>query len=202
MKLSLSGLAKIHAASLVLFENDKNAFSGFEIGFYNRKTRAFDVMYTSNLEVFAEEVSGWTDWDQSTYFAEKLRAFKKTVIENGCKAFDYNENDLNVFNHGDLWTNNILFNYNGDNPSEAIILDFQYSFYGSASLDLLYFLFTSLADHLRIERMEELIQFYYYELKDLLQRLNYNMNKLPSLQNFHIEVLRKYFYGKLLAKKV
>lgn len=195
MELGLSGLAKIHAASMILSEKDKNAFKGFEHGFYNRKTRAFDTMYESNLAVFAEEVSTWTDWEQSGYFASKLKAFQSTVMENGCKAFDYNEDDLNVFNHGDLWTNNILFTYNGESPTEAIILDFQYSFFGSASLDLLYFLFTSLPDHLRIERMEELIQFYYYELKDLLQRLGYDMAKLKSLHSFQNEVLQKYFYG-------
>lgn len=201
MKLSLSALAKIHAASIILFEKDKSAYEGFEIGLYNRKTTAFDRMYLSNLEVLTEEVASWIDWDLSDYFASKLKSFQQNLIENGCKAFDYNEIDLNVFLHGDFWTNNIMFTYDDENkPSEAIIIDFQYSFFGSAALDLLYFLFSSASDHLRIEKMEELVQFYYYELRNLLEKFKYDVKKLPSLLNFQAEYLRKYFYGKFYCK--
>lgn len=196
MKLALAGLAKIHAASMVLYEKDKNAFKDFEMGFYNRQTRAFDVMFTSNLEVLTDEVATWVDWSESKYFAAKLKEFQKTLMENGCKAFDFNEDELNAFNHGDLWTNNILYTYEKSAPSEAIILDFQYSFFGSAVLDLQYFLFTSLPDALRFEKMEELIQFYYYQLKDLMERLSYDMRKFPSLHGFQIEFFKKIFYGK------
>lgn len=103
MKLSLSGLAKIHAASLILKDKDADAFKAFDIGFYNRKTRAFDAMFISNLRVFSEEVATWKDWTESDYYATKLRNFQESLIENGCKVFDFNKNDLNVFNHGDLW---------------------------------------------------------------------------------------------------
>lgn len=198
MKLGLAGLAKIHAASMVLYEKDKNSFKDFEIGFYNRKTRAFDTMYTSNLEVFIEEVATWSDWNLSGYFADKLRKFQSTLIENGCKAFDFNEEDINVLNHGDLWTNNILYTYNQYQcPTEAIILDFQYSFFGSAALDLEYFLFTSLPDSIRGEKMEEMLQYYYYNLKDLLERLNYDISKIPTLHGFQLEFLKKLFYGEI-----
>jgi Ecdysteroid kinase-like family len=59
-----------------------------------------------------------------------------------------------------------------------------------------YFLYTSSVDELRLERIEELIQYYYYELRDLLSRLNYDMRKFPTLHGFQMQVFKKYFYGE------
>ena len=70
------------------------------------------------------------------------------------------------------------------------------------NLCLQYFLFTSTVDDLRQEKMEELIQFYYYELSDLLKRLDYDRAKIPSLHNFQLQVLKKYFYGELTVNAV
>lgn len=67
---------------------------------------------------------------------------------------------------------------------------------------LQYFLFTSTVDDLRQEKMEELIQFYYYELSDLLERLDYDKAKIPSLQKFQLQVLKKYFYGESTVNAV
>jgi hypothetical protein len=47
--------------------------------------------------------------------------------------------------------------------------------------------------------MEELFQFYYYELRSLLTRLDYDMKDFPSLHRFQLEAQRKYFYGELLS---
>ena len=44
--------------------------------------------------------------------------------------------------------------------------------------------------------MEELQQYYYYELKNLLCQLGYDMKKFPTLHEFHRQILKKYFYGK------
>lgn len=43
--------------------------------------------------------------------------------------------------------------------------------------------------------MDEMIQFYYYEVKELLIKLDYDMKKFPTLQNFQVQVQKKYFYG-------
>jgi hypothetical protein len=45
--------------------------------------------------------------------------------------------------------------------------------------------------------MEELIQYYYYELKDVLTRLGYDMKKVPTLHAFQMQVFKKYIYGKM-----
>lgn len=137
IKLSLKALARIHAASVVLNEREKGIFKNFDTGFYTRKTDAFHVFFKSGLEVVTNEVAKWNEWNQSAYFAEKLKNLQAHLIENGRKAFDCDENDFNCLNQGDLWTNNVLFRYeSSETPHEAIILDYQFFFFGSAALDL------------------------------------------------------------------
>ena len=44
--------------------------------------------------------------------------------------------------------------------------------------------------------MEEMQQYYYYELENMLKKLGYDMKKFPTLHQFHLQILKKYFYGK------
>lgn len=91
-----------------------------------------------------------------------------------------------------------MFKYNDNNePVDVILLDFQFCCYGSPAIDLLYFIHTSCIEDLRENRVEELIQFYYNQLKDILNRLNYNISQLPTLHQFQQQMLKKYFYGML-----
>lgn len=55
---------------------------------------------------------------------------------------------------------------------------------------------TSASEDLQHNMLEELIQFYYYELKDILARLEYDMEKLPTLHKFQLQIQRKYFWGE------
>ncbi|XP_070507690.1 uncharacterized protein [Chironomus tepperi] len=196
VKLSLKCLARMHAASVVLHDKDKNVFKNFDTGFYTRRTDAFHVFFKSSLEVLAKEIANWTDWDESSYYAKKLTALVPNLIEKGRKSFDCEDGDFNCLNQGDLWTNNVMFQYEApNNPKKAVILDFQFFFFGSAALDLHYFLFTSVHDDMRLEKMDEMVRFYYNEVKQLLTRLNYDMKKFPSLHNFQVQVLKKLFYA-------
>ena len=89
-----------------------------------------------------------------------------------------------------------MFKYNNENePVDVILLDFQYCCYASPAIDLLYFIHTSCVDDLRENRVDELTQYYYYQLKDILNRLNHKIGKIPTLHEFQQQVLKKYFYG-------
>jgi len=137
VKLSLKCLARMHVASVILHEKDKNVFKDFDTGFYTRRTDAFHVFFKSGLEVLSNEVEKWTDWKESAYYAKKLKEMIPNLIENGRKSFDCEDGDFNCLNQGDLWTNNVMFQYNASNyPAKAVLLDFQFLFFGSAALDL------------------------------------------------------------------
>lgn len=69
-------------------------------------------------------------------------------------------------------------------------------------INLQYFLFTSTIDELRQEKMDELFQYFYYELQSLLTRLDYDMKKFPTLHEFQMQAQKKYFYGELNEKNL
>ncbi|KAG5672061.1 hypothetical protein PVAND_002220 [Polypedilum vanderplanki] len=196
IKMTLRCLARMHAASVILHERDEKIFEIYDCGFYTTKTDAFNDMFLTCLESFTDEVASWKEWEDYEYYHQKLKTMQKYVIKNGRNAFNFDRNDFNALNHGDLWTTNIMFQYNSCGfPIQALLIDFQYSFYGSAVLDLHYLLYSSLPDKLRLENLEELIQFYYYEIKSFLERLDYDMTKFLSLHSFQIQVQKRSFYA-------
>lgn len=108
IKISLVKLARFHAASIILMENDPNIFESFDIGMFSRNSSAFNSYIATHLDALTSEVSTWNEFDS---FASKLQAMKKNFIENTNKVFDNEPGDMQVLIHGDLWTNNLMFTY-------------------------------------------------------------------------------------------
>lgn len=84
----------------------------------------------------------------------------------------------------------------------SLQIDFQFCHWGSPVLDLLHLLYTSLREELYDQRhIESYAPIYYYELKKVLQKLNYDLNSFPTLHQFQLEFVKKMFYGKSAATK-
>lgn len=140
--MSLRQLARMHAASAVIDAQNPKAFEHLDTGFFTRKTDVFHVMFESLCEAMIEEVDTWEGYE---YYAKKLPQVRKNLVKNAQRAFDCDDGDFHVLNHGDLWTNNLMFTYDdAGNPTDSILLDFQFSAMGSPALDLIVRNFASL----------------------------------------------------------
>lgn len=84
---------------------------------------------------------------------------------------------LSVITHGDCWTNNFLYKYDGNNAIvETCLVDFQLIRYGSPALDVANLIFCCTDKSLRQNHMKTLLQVYYKELLKSLKTLG----PLPS----------------------
>lgn len=159
----------------------------------NRTTSTFDQLYLSLFDVLICVVSKWSGYER---YVEKLTKLRPKVIENGKRSFDAKDHQFNTLIHGDMWVNNTMYTYNAKNePDKMMLVDFQFCCWTSPTIDLHYFMSTSLTDDLRLHYQEELLQFYHSELARMLASLQYKKH-IPTLHEFHLQFMENSFWCK------
>lgn len=119
MKLSLEKLAKFHAASLMILQKNPKAFDYFDSGMFSRTVDAFNDGVLCTFELLVEEVATWPGYES---YANKMERMKESFIENATRCFDVEHGELIVLNHGDLWTNNVMYTHNSNGDVTDAIL--------------------------------------------------------------------------------
>lgn len=194
-KAILKRLATFHATCAVLQQDQPNIFSIFKNGRLSREIDAFNAFYMRNFDAVLETISSWPDF---TVYAEKLRRIRGEVIERWRCTYDFKPNHFNSLNHDDLFAPNLMLKLKNQNEEvafeNAIFIDFQFAFWSSPTIDLHFFLNTSLDESLRIHSFTELLEFYYMHLNDFLQKLNYKLH-IPTWTEFYEQYQERHFTG-------
>lgn len=194
--LILRKLAKMHASSAVLNERNSGSLEKYDRGFFNRYTNAYSGYFVGGLLAAARWMSQEPECAQ---YGQKLFELAPHYMDIGRKCFAPLSESVNVLAHGDVWTNNVMVKYDPDTgrPVDIVLIDFQYSFWGSPTIDLHHFFNTSLREPLRRDEQSTLIEFYHRIFRDILNKLNYKENPIPSLHQFQLQAEQKRFFGKL-----
>ncbi|KAH8382992.1 hypothetical protein KR009_006148 [Drosophila setifemur] len=192
-RMVLRKLAKMHATSAVLNQREAHSLEGYDRGFFNRYTENYAPAFVGMFQAATRRLAQWPGYERC---AEKMESLTPMYMELGKRVFDISPGHINVLAHGDLWTNNVLVKYDKETgePLDAIIIDFQYSAWGSPAIDLFYFLNSSLEFDLHRNHQEELIAYYFGIFSDTLKKLQYQA-PVPSLHKFHQQIHQKKFYG-------
>jgi hypothetical protein len=111
--LVMKTLAKSHAASAVLHHKDPAIFKPFDESFYcERQRKVLEAFFQDNMKCLAKEVENWPLY--SDRFASKLHTLADKTADFLIKDLERNDDDFNVFVHGDFWLNNMMFRYSDD----------------------------------------------------------------------------------------
>ncbi|EDW67152.1 uncharacterized protein [Drosophila virilis] len=192
--LILRKLAKMHATSAVLNERNAGSLEKYDRGFFNRYTDAYSGYFVGGLLAAARWMSQEPECAQ---YGQKLFELAPHYMDIGRECFAPLRESVNVLAHGDVWTNNVMVKYDAvtGRPVDILLIDFQYSFWGSPTIDLHHFFNTSLLEPLRREEQGVLFEFYHRIFRNILTKLNYKQNPIPSLHQFQLQAEEKRFFA-------
>lgn len=189
-KSVLKKLAQWHAASATRVETKGRYADEFNYGFFNEKNKG-------NLKAIFDGLGNSFAACLKTYkgqevYGDSVLKLQAIILEEMLKLIKIDHDDFNVLNHGDCWSNNIMFQYDEHGKiKETYLVDYQIPKYGSPSHDLIYLLISSTSYDLKLSRFDFFIKFYHDNLVAHLKMLKYP-KKIPTLKDIHIML---YNYG-------
>lgn len=170
--LVMESIATLHAGSLALIKREPKIKERYSNGFWEANVK-IKKMYSDSLIMGIEKLESWSKFE----YAEKLKKLTDTFPDQVFEAVRRDENTFSVLNHGDMWTNNMMFKKSEENKVTAMkFVDFQLSAYYSPAIDLIYFLFISPRNDIRIKQLDFLLETYHKQFTKVCQALNIETN--------------------------
>ncbi|KXJ76423.1 hypothetical protein RP20_CCG009677 [Aedes albopictus] len=202
-------IAKFHAASMILVSSSKSKAAELnehlEYGFLNPHIPIED---NTMLEILGNGLTSLVTCAEKhwTGFSPNIIAKLKRMMPNyksriqACLNQKFS-NGYKVVNHGDLWINNIMFQYDASgSPIDVMFVDYQLSCYTSPGIDLNYSLVNCPTYDVRESRRDDLVNVYHTTLKTTLEAADYPV--VPTLDDVRMEIKRMNFFGFIAAVSI
>ncbi|XP_037817362.1 uncharacterized protein LOC119607493 [Lucilia sericata] len=155
-------------------------------GYVKEETR--DITETLFRNLFKVHLDCAKSYDGHELYYERLREQLDGRTDELYDTAKLDLNEFNVLNHGDCWSNNVMFKHDASGKiKETFLVDYQIPRYGTPAQDLYYFLLSSTKYELKIKHFDYFIRYYHSELLKNLKLLNY-FKKLPTLSDIHISL--------------
>ncbi|XP_075145782.1 uncharacterized protein LOC142220489 [Haematobia irritans] len=191
-KSSLKKLAQWHAASAVRVSEKGPYEEAYIHGFLSESTRDMtQQMFDCNLKYVLAAIRKLPHHEDYYGKLESLFSCLTDLVYME-RSGDVDENEFFALNHGDFWCNNIMYQYdeNDGHLLDTYFVDFQMPRYGSVAQDLLYFILSSTQLDVKINRFDEMIQYYHQQLLEHLKILEYS-KPLPCLRDIHKSLIKR-----------
>lgn len=186
-------LGKMHALSMILHQQNRE-LPEYKTGLFQFNLIGDGLFHmVQHMLPFIEKLKTFPDFQE---YVPKLEKIIKDYNTKLLRTFRVNPTDdgYNVLNHGDFHAKNIMFkNMDSENP-EMILLDFQFSIWGSPAIDVLYAKYFIA----QFETRDEMVGVYYQEFSDTLKKCNFP-GKIPSFDELQREINKNGVYEILLS---
>jgi hypothetical protein len=153
----------------------------------------FVVGFVRMFNAFVDAVKNYGDCD--IYYEKFAKWDTNKLTTQWLDVAEPMKCGFQILNHGDIWLNNMMFksDENG-NPLDVSMIDFQTPFWAGPGVDLFYFMLTSIADEIKVDHFDSLIEFYHDQLTTALKKLNYDQH-IPTLAEIHTDLHDKSAFG-------
>jgi len=197
-KCFLSKIAKFHAAGAKVLQTEGMLHDCFDRNSPNAaKPDIESPLSLTFIRIHDEFIKSLRSYGGCDEYVNKVKKWNRKLIATG---YMYENKPmkcgLQVLNHGDVWTNNMMFKLD---TKEVLLIDYQLSFWGSPAYDILPFLGASVHDDVKVKHFDELVEFYYQEFTETLKKLEYS-DHIPTFEEFKEDLKEKGFIRKYSFK--
>ncbi|XP_034488582.1 uncharacterized protein LOC117792519 [Drosophila innubila] len=197
---ALRKLSQWHAASVVRVATKGPYPDNYIAGFFTEKNRPMITEMNKGLQ--DNFLKCCAKFEGNEEYIEQVKAVESKVTDQVIKMSELDISDINVLNHGDFWSNNMMFSHDSfGNIKDIYMVDFQIPKYGSVAQDLYYFLMTSTKLEDKVNKFDYYVKFYHENLVEHLKLLKY-ANALPTLRQIHILLIKYGFWAYITATGV
>ncbi|CAH1406802.1 unnamed protein product [Nezara viridula] len=194
--LVLNSLGRYHGMAKVLEQRgiiSKENYTPY-VFFTNVKyIKSFSYASILNLSNVMQKYWG-PEWEET---AKKLKTIPFDPFVNKMLSMGSvnTETNFTVLNHGDVWSNNMMFKYDFQNrPIAMKFLDYQIPHYSTPCIDVTYFMYLGTQPAVRRSNYELLVKTYHDSLVRTLDKFGFTGTK-PTLEDITDTMKRLEFFG-------
>ncbi|KAF5269653.1 hypothetical protein FQR65_LT05992 [Abscondita terminalis] len=185
--LTIDKLAYFHASSLLIHQKTPEMIEQFNINVYDKSDLVKNLISISFREVV-----------KTCQREPSLQKYVDTLNNNLlAKVYQSTNRDskFNVLNHGDLWCNNLMYQYDKNGQlQDVVFVDFQLPVFASPCFDLHYFIATTANEDVLKNNTSTIFNHYYDSLSNYVTVLNV-VAPLPSRDDFEKDFRDKAYMG-------
>ncbi|XP_017123771.1 uncharacterized protein LOC108143751 [Drosophila elegans] len=183
----LTKFAQWHAASAVRVDLKGPYNEKYTKGFFDSQ-EIVDAFCVGSAKTLLKHID---QYEGHEAYLKDLHSVSEKLYDVVNDLKEPKSDEFNALNHGDGWSNNIMFQYNDKNEIlNTYFVDLQLPKWGTVAQDLYYFLLSSTRLDIKTSKFDYFIWFYHSELVKHLNLLNYSKS-LPTLRSIRY-ALNKY----------